>query len=640
MRSIGRIAILFAILLPPTGMAFGAPRSRDVWHAFIADGQRYGAVHITVSRLPDGNYRITAESRLLLDVLGLNKDELTDRTEYVVTPDYRPISIVGEGKCGSGPTRLMARRRGASLEMTVTSASGERSRTFERADALLPGVCLDDWLADRPASFISGEVMILDAAGGDVRTAKVQRVDAGKAGSSWSIAMGIEDPHQRLVLDPGGVRREASSAGGMLEMRRCSAAEARDLTFRKLDGRTTLMFPIDSKIGPLDRLESLTVELRWKGIAFDRFRLGDDRQHVIEQSKEGERYRAVVRIEPPRPVEQPVRLPIAGPEFAAELGESRFIKPRDPKIVAVACEVTKGKADALEAVRALSAWVSKNVEVAYLADTLSGPEVLACRKGKCSEFATLFASLARAAGIPTRIVLGDRLLPGQWGAHMWNEVYVGRWIPVDASYNEVGRSMALLKFCDHDSVEGVLPLRMALPASLEVRIVDHRSSASPLASRFQTGIAGRVYTCAEFGCRVTAPAEGWTTEPIKDPDVAMVRFKVPGMDGAEIHFVAFPFPASLDPKALLGLRRKSYKLRLKGLECVVDEACKVNGLAGHRQVLRHTPDKKTPMKAEEVMWRKGGSGYLLVLSVEESAYEAIKPGFNRLLESFEDLEGK
>ena len=51
-----------------------------------------------VARLPDGNYRITRESRLLLDVLGLNKEELTERGEYVVAPDYRPVSIAVEGK--------------------------------------------------------------------------------------------------------------------------------------------------------------------------------------------------------------------------------------------------------------------------------------------------------------------------------------------------------------------------------------------------------------------------------------------------------------------------------------------------------------------------------------------------------------
>ncbi len=112
------------------------------------------------------------------------------------------------------------------------------------------------------------------------------------------------------------------------------------------------MFPIDSEIGPLDRLESLTVELRWKDIGFDRFRLEDDRQHVVERSQEGTDTGRWCGSSPPGRSTSPARLPITGPEFAPDLGESRYIKPRDPKIVAVAREVTRGKADALEAVKA------------------------------------------------------------------------------------------------------------------------------------------------------------------------------------------------------------------------------------------------------------------------------------------------
>jgi hypothetical protein len=130
---------------------------------------------------------------------------------------------------------------------------------------------------------------------------------------------------------------------------------------------------------------------------------------------------------------------------------------------------------------------------------LSGPKVLACRKGKCSEFATLFASLSRAAGIPTRIALGERMIPGQWGGLMWNEVYVGRWIPVDAGANEVGKSAVLVKLIDHETVEGTQPLRQALPASFEIAIKDYRSKPARLAGKFSTGIARRVYTNAELG---------------------------------------------------------------------------------------------------------------------------------------------
>jgi hypothetical protein len=51
MTAFGRIALLAVLLLPASRTAFGAPRVRDVWHAYVADGKRYGAVHTVVVRL-------------------------------------------------------------------------------------------------------------------------------------------------------------------------------------------------------------------------------------------------------------------------------------------------------------------------------------------------------------------------------------------------------------------------------------------------------------------------------------------------------------------------------------------------------------------------------------------------------------
>jgi hypothetical protein len=81
---------------------------------------------------------------------------------------------------------------------------------------------------------------------------------------------------------------------------------------------------------------------------------------------------------------------------------------------------------------------------------------------------------------------------------------------VDAGANEVGKSAVLVKLIDHETVEGTQPLRQALPASFEIAIKDYRSKPARLAGKFSTGIARRVYTNAELGCRLTAPGEDWS----------------------------------------------------------------------------------------------------------------------------------
>ncbi len=161
MRSLQRTVLVLALVLLANGLAQAAPRVRDVWHSYVADGKRYGYIHTVVTRLPDGNFRITRESRVLIDLLGSNKEEITERGEYVVAPDYRPVSISVEGKQESGTSRVTGRSRGTSFAVTATVAGIERSGVFDRPEAILLEPCLDDWLADRPPGFEAGEVTLL-----------------------------------------------------------------------------------------------------------------------------------------------------------------------------------------------------------------------------------------------------------------------------------------------------------------------------------------------------------------------------------------------------------------------------------------------------------------------------------------------
>ena len=64
------------------------PRARDVYFGYYADGQRYGSLHVTVARQPDGNFSYVSEARVLMDLLGAQKLENIERQKLVITQQF------------------------------------------------------------------------------------------------------------------------------------------------------------------------------------------------------------------------------------------------------------------------------------------------------------------------------------------------------------------------------------------------------------------------------------------------------------------------------------------------------------------------------------------------------------------------
>lgn len=340
-----------------------------------------------------------------------------------------------------------------------------------------------------------------------------------------------------------------------------------------------------------------------------------------------------------------MRLPLPAGEFKETLGETDFIRPSDERIAAVAREIVGTETSALAATRAICRWVSEYIEGAMIAETLSGPEVLERRTGKCTEYTTLFASLARAAGVPTRVALGQRRFNGSWGGHMWNEVYVGEWIPVDASANEVGGSLNLLKFVHSDSVMGTQPLRWKLTESLSVAIEDFESEprAAGATAGLETGLRDDVYCNVDYGFRFRLPSEQWRIDDGGDAGPLLVRLRPPDDalgDSMMIHLVAFGIGAGMPPKALTNARLNHHRTMLRDFELLQDEAVRVGGADGHRTRFRGVPhhDDAVPTHVTEVLWIQGETGCLLNLIATDERHEEYLARFEGILSTFEFLE--
>ncbi len=124
------------------------------------------------------------------------------------------------------------------------------------------------------------------------------------------------------------------------------------------------------------------------------------------------------------------------------LEPTRNIQSNRSEIISLANAI-KTSNDAITEIVEITNWVHQNIvyDAIYSDSIEDSITVLSTRKGVCDEFANLTAALLRARGIPARYVSGYANSTLSWDAHAWVEAYVPGydWIPVDATYGEVGQ---------------------------------------------------------------------------------------------------------------------------------------------------------------------------------------------------------
>lgn len=135
----------------------------------------------------------------------------------------------------------------------------------------------------------------------------------------------------------------------------------------------------------------------------------------------------------------------------------RFLAPTamcqsdDADLATEADKLAGSVTDSREAARKICNWVFKYLKKAT-GDTASASAKQAYneKKGDCTEHAALFVALARAAGLPARNISGIVYLTmgetGVFGYHAWSEVWLGQWVPVDATVDEIGTSARYIYF--------------------------------------------------------------------------------------------------------------------------------------------------------------------------------------------------
>jgi hypothetical protein len=238
---------------------------------------------------------------------------------------------------------------------------------------------------------------------------------------------------EEWIDEEGNIWKSVSQASFMTTTSiRMPKEQALEMSGENLDIAFSTIIP--SNIRFEDPLEIIQATFKLGGVPIEnieKFPFDDGSQNLLE-SEEGF---AVIRTTSQIFQEKDsVMLPVMGDEFRDDLESTAFCQSDDPKVVSVARDIVGEEKNAWRAAKKIARWVESEMTPNYDVGFATAAEILMNREGDCSEYTVIMVALCRAAGIPARAAVGVMYADGIFAYHMWPEVYVGRWINLDAKW--------------------------------------------------------------------------------------------------------------------------------------------------------------------------------------------------------------
>jgi hypothetical protein len=119
----------------------------------------------------------------------------------------------------------------------------------------------------------------------------------------------------------------------------------------------------------------------------------------------------------------------------------------------------------------------------------SAKDVYGRRRGVCRDYATLYAAIARAAGVPTRLCAGIVYADGKFFYHAWAESYVGRWVAFDPTLYDAKQASFVdathIKFAQGDVTQ--MFEVVSIVGRLKIHIIDSDPAPKESGSDASTG---------------------------------------------------------------------------------------------------------------------------------------------------------
>jgi len=452
-----RILVLICLFASPAWALDLADLAGEQWYGLYMTGKKAGYSHNIVEIDKDGSVVVTEDARFKLNMAGLNQD-MTIYSKRVYAPDGSLRSIESKVDDIAGTNRFNAVIEGERLILDLV-VGGQKSRKIlpKPKETLKDVVKYMELLGNDPkpgdqVSFSMFEPMYqTELTGTSEILGTEERMFDGVAVEVFRIKtkmslMGIESV---AFVTAEGRTLEDKVGGGIITMRLEPKEVAMDVNYSN-DTIISNAAMVDGKIEKPRTRES--VKLRIKGPLQEDLILNDDRQ-LFE--KRVDSYTFTGRLET-FDSKDSVSIPISDHSVAKWIEPTVFVQSDHPKMIAAAKEIVGDETNAKLISDKISRWVSNNMHATFSARLTNSLEVLEHKEGDCTEHSMLYIGLARAAGLPAREVAGliyvDRPRPGFY-FHQWAKVWVGKWIEVDPTFDQVIADATHIKLAEGDLFE-------------------------------------------------------------------------------------------------------------------------------------------------------------------------------------------
>lgn len=426
---------------------------KEIWTGVVFNGAKVGFSRLRVEPLPEASrYHIETETSIRLRLLGFDK-QLTLRSSDVVREDLSLVRFVHDHRIDGSDMRLSGEVRGGALHVEIAAGASKSEQRLPLEGKVYTNAALA--LHPVLAGLEIGREYTLEVYNGELQklAEAVQRVEA------WERSSLFEGPAFKVTTQMLGLSSTAwidvkgrplleLGLNGVLISALEDEATARNyLAAAALNKDDVLvqwsLVKTDPPINGARQLRRLSIAIAGSGKP-----ISDARQRCRESQREW-----VCDIDASQGG-------AAGTDLRKYLEPSITVVSVDPAIALLARNVVPASLSPPARIEAILEWLAANIRK-EAADVFTARDVLDQRRAECQGHAYLYAALARASGIPTRVMNG-LVYSEQHGGflyHTWAESVIdGRWRAVDPSFDQSEADATHIALLEGEASADLVPL--------------------------------------------------------------------------------------------------------------------------------------------------------------------------------------